>query len=23
MGLIVKDDKWRIPDELWAAMEPL
>jgi transposase len=23
MGLIVKDDHWRIPDELWEAMEPL
>jgi transposase len=23
MGLIVKDDQWRIPDELWEAMEPL
>jgi putative transposase len=23
MGLLVRDDGWRIPDELWAAMEPL
>lgn len=23
MGIIVKDDHWRIPDELWEAMEPL
>lgn len=23
MGLIVKDDGWRIPDELWGKMEPL
>jgi hypothetical protein len=23
MGLVVKDDGWRIPDELWAEMEPL
>jgi len=23
MGLIVKDDGWRIPDELWKRMEPL
>jgi transposase len=23
MGLIVKADHWRIPDALWAAMEPL
>ncbi len=23
MGLIVKDDKWRIPDELWKQIEPL
>lgn len=23
MGLIVKDDKWRIPDSLWEKMEPL
>ena len=23
MGLIVKDDRWRIPDELWEAMESL
>src|ERR1700722_4576100 len=23
MGLIIKDDHWRIPDELWEAMEPL
>jgi transposase len=23
MGLVVKDDKWRIPDKLWAQMEPL
>ena len=22
MGLVVKDDGWRIPDELWAEMEP-
>ena len=23
MGLFWRDDGWRIPDELWAAMEPL
>ena len=23
MGLVVKDDNWRIPDELWEQMEPL
>lgn len=23
MGLITPDDSWRIPDELWAQMEPL
>lgn len=23
MGLITKDDKWRIPDVLWEKMEPL
>ena len=23
MGLVVKDDGWRIPDELWKQMEPL
>ncbi len=23
MGLVVKDDNWRIPDELWNQMEPL
>jgi len=23
MGLIVKDDGWRIPEELWEKMEPL
>jgi transposase len=23
MGLVNKDDEWRIPDELWALMEPL
>jgi hypothetical protein len=23
MGLVVKDDGWRVPDELWARMEPL
>jgi transposase len=23
MGLVVKDDSWRIPDELWKQMEPL
>ena len=23
MGLITKDDRWRLPDELWAKMEPL
>jgi transposase len=23
MGLVTKDDDWRIPDELWAKMEPL
>jgi transposase len=23
MGLITKDDGWRLPDELWARMEPL
>ncbi|MGQ0614270.1 MAG: transposase, partial [Planctomycetaceae bacterium] len=22
MGLVVKDDGWRIPDELWEEMEP-
>lgn len=23
MGLVKKDDGWRIPDELWAKLEPL
>jgi transposase len=23
MGMIAKDDGWRIPDELWEKMEPL
>lgn len=23
MGLVVKDDGWRIPDEMWEKMEPL
>ena len=23
MGLVVKDDGWRVSDELWAEMEPL
>lgn len=23
MGLVAKDDGWRIPDELWGQMEPL
>ena len=23
MGLVVHDDRWRIPDELWAKIEPL
>ena len=23
MGLVVRDDKWRIPDKLWERMEPL
>jgi transposase len=23
MGMIVKDDQWRIPDELWEKMEPI
>lgn len=23
MGLVCKDDGWRLPDELWAKMEPL
>lgn len=23
MGLVLKDDGWRIPDEVWAQMEPL
>jgi transposase len=23
VGLIVGDDGWRIPDELWAQMEPM
>ena len=23
MGLVVKDDGWRIPDVVWARMEPL
>jgi transposase len=23
MGMIKKDDGWRLPDELWAQMEPL
>jgi transposase len=23
MGLLVKDDGWRIPDEVWAEMEPV
>jgi|GEM_PF-5605358 len=22
MGLVLKDDDWRIPDELWAELEP-
>src|SRR2546425_13346091 len=23
MGLVVKDDGWRMPEEVWARMEPL
>ena len=23
MGLVMKDDHWRIPDKLWGVMEPL
>ena len=23
MGLVVDDDRWRVPDELWAQMQPL
>lgn len=23
MGLVVKDDGWRVPDWLWAEIEPL
>ena len=23
MGLVVKDDGWRLPDRVWARMEPL
>src|SRR3989442_11313391 len=23
MGLLMRDDGWRIPDEVWAEMEPL
>ncbi len=23
MGLVVKDDGWRIPDKLWEEVEPL
>ncbi len=23
MGLVVKDDDWRIPDKLWEKMKPL
>ncbi len=23
MGLVAKDDGWRIPDSLWQEMEPL
>jgi len=23
MGLVVEDDRWRIPDELWAEIQPL
>jgi putative transposase len=23
MGLVVKDDGWRVPDWLWAQIEPL
>ena len=23
MGLVVKDDGWRIPDRVWARMQPL
>src|SRR5712692_5298771 len=23
MGLVIKDDRWRIPDRVWALMEPL
>ena len=23
MGLVVEDDGWRIPDRVWAQMEPL
>ena len=23
MGMVIRDDGWRIPDEMWAIMEPL
>ena len=23
MGLVVSDDGWRVPDEVWVEMEPL
>ncbi len=23
MGLVTQDDGWRVPDELWAKMQPL
>jgi transposase len=23
MGLVTQDDGWRVPDELWAKLEPL
>jgi hypothetical protein len=23
MGLMIQDDGWRVPDELWTKMEPL
>jgi len=23
VGLVVEDDGWRIPDQVWAQMEPL
>ncbi len=23
MGVVTRDDGWRVPDELWAKMQPL